>query len=228
MQEKPGEDHNQCIDFANYTESEAQDGTWQRAAVARCLNGDESAFAIIADYYGNLLLRTAYLLLQDEESAKDVVQEAFLLAWRNLEKLREPAFLRAWLLKIVVNRATSLKRQFARKATILRAQFAQQSIDISIQQADAQRGHTEEMIDLEQTLKQLPSNQRTVVVLFYYHKMTIPEIGDLLDVSENTLRKRLQAALKKLRRGLLVETGDPTLKRDSIHSGISMHRGGTQ
>ena len=173
--------------------------------MARCWRGDESAFAMIADQYGNLLLRTAYLLVHDEEAAKDIVQDLLFLAWKNMAKLREPAFLRAWLLKIVVNQSVSLKRQWARKAALLREQFIQTSIDDSIQSADFARGRLEDRLDVEQAIAQLPLNQRVVLVLFYYHRMTMPEIATMLGVAENTLRKRLQAALEKTRRALRIE-----------------------
>lgn len=210
-------------------ETEHSDGRWQAELVARCLVGDERAFAMIADHYGNVLLRTAYLLVQDEEAAKDVVQDSLLLAWKNMAKLREPAFLRAWLLKIVVNQSVSLKRQWARKAALLREQFTQTLIDDSIQSADFARGRLEDRLDVEQAIAQLPLNQRVVLVLFYYHRMTMPEIAAMLGVAENTLRKRLQAALEKTRRALRIElagTQDTTLKREDVTTRISMHRGG--
>ena len=210
-------------------ETEQNDGHWQAELVARCLMGDESAFAMIADQYGNLLLRTAYLLVQDEEAAKDIVQDSLLLAWKNMAKLREPTFLRAWLLKIVVNQSISLKRQWARKAALLREQFLQTSIDDSIQSADFARGRLEDRLDVEQAIAQLPLNQRVVLVLFYYHRMTMPEIATMLDVAENTLRKRLQAALEKTRRALRIElagTQDSALTQEGVNTRISMHRGG--
>ena len=211
------------------SETANADGRWQAELVARCLTGDERAFAMIADQYGNLLLRTAYLLVQDEEAAKDIVQDSLVLAWRNMAKLREPAFLRAWLLKIVVNQAVSLKRQWARKAALLREQFTQTSIDDAIQSADFARGRLEDRLDVEREIALLPLNQRVVLVLFYYHRMTMPEIASILGVAENTLRKRLQAALEKTRRALRVElegTQDTTLTNKGVNPRISMHRGG--
>ena len=211
------------------TATEQSDEHWQVELVARCLRGDESAFAMIADQYGNLLLRTAYLLVQDEEAAKDIVQDSLLLAWKNMAKLREPAFLRAWLLKIVVNQSISLKRQWARKAALLREQFTQTSIDDSIQSADFARGRLEDRLDVEQAIAQLPLNQRVVLVLFYYHRMTMPEIATMLGVAENTLRKRLQVALAKTRRALRIElagTHNSALTHEGVNAHISMHRGG--
>ena len=185
--------------------SDSTNGAWQAKLVERCLQGDESAFTLIVDQFGDLLMRTAYLLVQDEEAAKDIVQESFLLAWKNIGQLREPTFLRAWLLRIVVNQSTGLKRQWARRSTLLRQQFSQQWVDQVIHSADLQRGSIEDKLDAWQALQQLPLNQRAVVVLFYYHRLTMPEIARLLDVSENTLRKRLQSALEKMRKMLSPE-----------------------
>jgi RNA polymerase sigma-70 factor (ECF subfamily) len=199
--------------------------------VQRCRGGDEGAFALIADQYGGLLLRTAYLLLRDEEAAKDVVQEALILAWGNMDKLREPAFLRAWLIKIVVNQTAGVKRQLARKAALLREQFTQQYINTTIHTADLQRGYLEDTIDLEQAIGQLPLNQRVVIVLFYYHRMTMPEIATLLDVAENTLRKRLQSALAKIRRVLqedMTISQNGNLSQEQINPNIHIHRGGAR
>ena len=209
---------------------DARDGAWQAALVAACLADDERAFAIIIDTYGALLLRTAYLLVRDEEAAKDIVQESFILAWKNMEQLREPAFLRAWLIKITVNQSMSLKRQLARKAALLREQFSEQYVNTTIRASEIQGGHVEEGIDLEQAIDQLPLKQRVVLVLFYYHKMTMPEIAALLGEAENTLRKRLQAALEKMRRVLQVERvreAQATQKR--MHPGIGgIRRGGAR
>ncbi len=210
------------------TETEQSDGLWQAELVARCLRGDERAFAMIADQYGNLLLRTAYLLVQDEEAAKDIVQDSLILAWKNMAKLREPAFLRAWLLKIVVNQSVSLKRQWARKAALLRERFIQTAIDDSIQSADFARGRLEDRLDVEQAIAHLPLDQRVVLVLFYYHRMTMPEIATMLGVAENTLRKRLQAALEKTRRALRIELAgkqNAALTHEGVTTRISMHRG---
>ena len=194
---------------------------WQAKLVARCLQGDESAFALIVDRFGDLLMRTAYLLLQDEEAAKDVVQESFFLAWKNMEQLREPALLRAWLLRIVVNQSTGLKRQWARRRTLLQQQFLQKRVDQEIHTADFMRGYPEEKLDAWRAIEQLPMNQRAVLVLFYYHRLTIAEIARLLNVSENTLRKRLRRALAKIRKTLSSESADVQDRRGSNWTGVT-------
>lgn len=185
--------------------AEAEEATWQAELVARSLAGDEKAFELITEQYGALLLRTAYLLVQDEETAKDIVQDSLLLAWKNLGNLREPTALRAWLLKIVMNQAMSLKRTWARKTALLKEHLFQRSIEESIMSSDFQRGKVEEELDLAAAINRLPLKQRAVLVLVYYHRMTMPEISKLLGVGENTLRKRLQAAIRKVRVALDVD-----------------------
>ena len=228
-QEAVGEDQeskNVLLDAGEHADQALRENAAE--LVRRCLAGEEYAFTLIADQYGGLLLRTAYLLLRDDEAAKDVAQEALILAWKNMGKLREPAFLRAWLLKIVVNQATSVKRQLARKAALLREQLTQQYVNTTIYAADIQRGYLEENIDLERALAQLPLKQRVVVVLFYYHRMTMPEIALMLEVGENTLRKRLQSALDKMRRVLQEDIASPQdviLAQKSSDSSINVQRG---
>ncbi len=205
-------------------EHDPKDGAWQAELVARCLRGDEQAFALIVNQYGDLLLRTAYLVVQDEETARDVVQETCLLAWKNLSQLREPEHLRAWLLRIAVNQSTTVKRQWARKAAWLRQESRQQQVEGTIQAADSERGLFEEMLDMRQAIGQLPVKQRLVLVLFYYHRMTVPEMAALLKTSENTLRKRLLAAREKIREALGAPL-TPIQKQRALPNTLSTHAG---
>jgi RNA polymerase sigma-70 factor (ECF subfamily) len=212
----------------NKENRDPRDAERQAELVTRFLTGDEQAFRLITDLYGGLLLRTAYLLVKDEESAKDIVQDSLVLAWKNMHTLREHSFLRAWLLKIVVNQSMSFKRQIARKATFLREQFVQYVVDTSIQETASQRGHLEDTLDLKRAIDQLPLNQRAVIVLFYYHHMTMPEIEETLGVAENTLRKRLQSALEKIRRVLKVDPASSNASATNyIHPRMNV-RGGEQ
>ncbi|HLG78995.1 MAG TPA: RNA polymerase sigma factor [Ktedonobacteraceae bacterium] len=179
---------------------DAEEHRWHTEVVKRSLAGDENAFALIVDRYGELMLRTASFLVKDRDTAQDIVQESLIQAWKHLDQLREPTFLRAWLVKITVNRATGFQRQWSRKLTLLTEHIKDQETTTSNLIASTQPGHIEEHIDLLHALERLPMNQRVVLVLFYYHAMTIPEISTLLGVSENTLQKRLQSGLNKIRR----------------------------
>jgi RNA polymerase sigma-70 factor, ECF subfamily len=171
----------------------------QRILVARALQGDTSAYDDIFDRYGSLMLRTAYSIVQDRDSAEDIVQNSLLLAWQHLPGLRETGALRPWLMRIVVNQCISLKRRIARSTTYLRQSFSEYEADQASQIADDAGGLKERTWDLAQAISQLTPKQQMVIRFHYYYGMTLPEISQKCQISENTLKKRLQAGLSHLR-----------------------------
>ena len=172
----------------------------QRKLVARALRGDTDAFDDIFDLYGGLMLRTAYGIVQDRDIAEDAVQNAIIQAWQHLPNLREAGALRPWLLRIVVNQCISFKRQLARSTMFLYQSFSEQETSLASQIADYAKGCMERSWDLAQAVEKLPAKQQNVIALHYYQGMTLPAISQRLQISENTLKKRIQAALSNLRR----------------------------
>ena len=174
----------------------------QHILVARALQGDKDAFDDIFDRYAGLMLRTAYAIVKDRDSAEDAVQNALIQAWQHLPSLRETGALRSWLLRIVVNQCISLKRRFSRSTAFLYQSFSEQETLLASQVADYARGYIERSWDLAHAVEQLPAKQQNVIALHYYQGMTLPEISQRLQISENTLKKRIQVALSNLRRAL--------------------------
>jgi len=72
------------------------------ALVERARDGDEDAFTQLVDLDGNRCFAIAYRILRDVERAKDAVQQAFLLAWRELPRLRDPERFQVWLYRLLV------------------------------------------------------------------------------------------------------------------------------
>lgn len=174
----------------------------QEITVSRALQGDQKAFEDIVEQYGNLMLHTATLIVGDRDMAEDIVQDAFILAWNHLADLRKAGALRPWLMRIVVNQCISFKRRLARNTAFVRQTLSEQETDLIAQAADDFKGRMERDWDLAQAINNLPMKQRVVIVLHYYNGMTLPEMSHALKTSENTLKKRIQAALNNLRRTL--------------------------
>ncbi len=158
-----------------------------------------SEFETIARDYGNLLLSTARLLVDDESTAEDVVQSSLELAWRNLASLRDRSAMKAWLVKIVMNQALSVRRREVRSATYLRNTVHAYDADIASSIAAEASSTMERLLDLRAAIRVLPIEQRAVIVLHYYLDMSIPEIASMMEISPNTIKKRLGAALRRLR-----------------------------
>jgi RNA polymerase sigma-70 factor, ECF subfamily len=81
----------------------------------------------------------------------------------------------------------------------LHQSFAEQETELASQIADHAEGRMERNWDLARAISQLTAKQQTVITLHYYYGMTLPEISQKLQISENTLKKRLQAGLSHLR-----------------------------
>lgn len=176
--------------------------------VKRSLQGDTEAFGEIVKQYNALMLRTAYLIVGDRDIAEDAVQDALIQAWQHLPNLRESGALRPWLMRIVVNQCISFKRRAARSVAFIRQSLAEQATNLAAEIADDHKGCLERNWDLAQAIENLPAKQRAVIVLHYYNGMTLPSMAELLQTSENTLKKRIQAALVNLRRMLRVSDMD--------------------
>ena len=174
----------------------------QHILVARALRGDKDAFDDIFDRYSGLMLHTAYCIVKDRDIAEDAVQNALIQAWQHLPSLRETGALRSWLLRIVVNQCISFKRRLARSTIFLHQSFSEQETLLASHIADYARGCMERSWDLAHAVEQLPAKQQNAIALHYYQGMTLPEISQRLQISENTLKKRIQAALSNLRRVL--------------------------
>jgi RNA polymerase sigma-70 factor (ECF subfamily) len=174
----------------------------QQLLVEQVLQGDKDAFGAIVNQYNALMTRTAFMIIGDRDIAADAVQDALIQAWQHLPGLRESGALRPWLMRIVVNQCISYKRKAARTAALVRQSLADQSIQLAAEIADHHKGRLERDWDLAETVKKLPPKQQAVIMLHYHQGMTLPSMAQTLHISENTLKKRIQAALNNLRRVL--------------------------
>jgi RNA polymerase sigma-70 factor (ECF subfamily) len=181
--------------------------------ITRAIQGDHNAFGNIVDLHNTLMLHTALMIVGDRDIAEDVVQDALIQAWHHLADLRKAGALRPWLIRIVINQCISFKRRLARTTAFMRQALSEQETDLIAQAADDYKGRMERDWDLAHTIETLPLKQRVVIVLHYYNGMTLPEMAQALHVSENTLKKRIQAALTNLRRMLRTDEEPVTLHK---------------
>ena len=73
--------------------------------IARCLKGDRDAHFELYQLYSRSMYNVGYRIVNDEDEAKDVLQESFISAFRNLSRYRGDASFGSWLKRIVVNKA---------------------------------------------------------------------------------------------------------------------------
>jgi RNA polymerase sigma-70 factor (ECF subfamily) len=179
--------------------------------LARIAAGDMAAFELLMRRYNRPLYRTARSIVRDDADAEDVLQEAYLLIFRNLGKFRCEASLSTWLTRIVVNEAIARSRKNGRTAEIIRfggepeadehpAEAVMSHQESEQPEQAAERSQLRRLI--EKRIDALPEAFRVVFVLRALEEMTVEETAACLDIPDATVRTRYFRAKGLLRESL--------------------------
>lgn len=167
--------------------------TKQDILIKACINGDRSAQYALYKQYSRAMYNICYRITNDPDDAEDVLQEAFLSAFRNLQSFKGESSFGAWLKKIVVNSSIN----HVKKSRI---------IFIPLEGHDS--GHEREVDDneiileidrIKEALQQLPDGFRTVLSLYLFEGYDHREIAAILGISESTSKSQYNRAKKRLK-----------------------------
>jgi RNA polymerase sigma-70 factor, ECF subfamily len=152
-------------------------------------NGNRPAFEVLLGPFIEQGYRLAYSMLLDRQSAEDAVQEAAVKAWLHLDRLRDEADLEPWFFAIVANQCRSARR--ARWWSVLKG--------IDVQPATIELDNLTARVDLRQAMLALKPDDRALLVLHYYHGLTLERTAQTLRISSGAAKSRLHRCLKRLR-----------------------------
>lgn len=166
--------------------------------------GNADAFREIVERHSRNLFKTAYRLTRDEGLADDVVQEAFLRAFRNIHRFDGRSQLGTWLYRITVNCSMDLMRKESRRAA---RETAQDKVDLaSLASPLPGPDRVAESEELERAvgrvLKSLTPTERTAFVLRHFEGFSSVEIGEMLGIRSGATRNAVFRAVRKLRSAL--------------------------
>jgi RNA polymerase sigma-70 factor (ECF subfamily) len=175
--------------------------------VARATAGDVDAFNQLVSRWERTIYALAYRTLGREEDARDVVQEAFLRAYRGLRGFKGEAKFSSWLYRITLNLCRDWIRR-ERRAPVVQPPEGVDAVDLADSQA-APAESVEELVArremskaVSRAMAELPEEQRTAILLKEYHGLTFQEIADQLNCPLSTVKTRLYQGLSVLRRRL--------------------------
>ncbi len=172
-------------------------------------DGDVSAFEQLVKRYDRNVFRIANHITHSREDAEDVVQEAFLKAYSNLEKFQEQSKFYTWLVRIAVNEALmKLRKRRPERFVSLDEDVKTEDDSLPREVADwspnpEQLYNQEELRDiLSRTIQGLPPTFRTVFVLRDVEGLSTEETAEALDLSVPAVKSRLLRARLQLRERL--------------------------
>lgn len=167
------------------------------AYIDKIIKGDSSYFAYLVDRYQHKAYALALGIVKNEEDAEEVSQDAFVKAFRSLEKFKRQASFSSWLYRIVYN--TALSRLRKKRLDTTPIDFENQNISVDETSNTFYQLVSEDRIKfLEYALNELSKEENTLINLFYNQEKNAEEIGLIMSLSHGNVRVKLLRARKKL------------------------------
>jgi RNA polymerase sigma-70 factor (ECF subfamily) len=161
--------------------------------------GDKSAFEELVKRHQDLVFSLSFKLTGNRELANDVAQEAFIRAWKAIEKFRGDSTFGTWIYRLTVNTAWTLRKK-AKKHYSLNIEDTQEPVVIDEKKdPELVAINSDLSVVLRKALNQIPLEQRIIVELKNIEGRSHKEIADYLDISVTAAKVRLHRAHQKLR-----------------------------
>lgn len=169
----------------------------EAALIGRARTGDREAQDALVRRYLADVYRVAYRLLGEEDLAQDAAQDAMVNAMRALDRFREEASFRTWVLRIAANSAKShARRRWRKREVTLRAVEGLAGEEADPEETAVVR---DEAARVKAVLETLPRKQRMAVELRVNQGLEYPEVARILNCSTGAARVNYHLGIKKLR-----------------------------
>ncbi|MGG4442013.1 sigma-70 family RNA polymerase sigma factor [Brevibacillus fortis] len=164
--------------------------------VSHAKNGDDDAFFQLVSLHKEQLYKIAYAFLRNETDALEAIQETTCRSYLKLARLKQPAYFRTWLTRILIH--ICLDEQKRRKRLVLdpMVEDAVERVSTHMDEQNIER------IQIEEALARLSPHYRRIIILKYFEDRTIRDIAQVLGQPEGTIKTWLHKALGALRKDL--------------------------
>ena len=161
--------------------------------VRKAKKGNNLAFSTLIKSYEKDLYKVAIAMTKNDDDALDCIQEAILQAYISIKDLRQDEYFKTWLIKILINKCNALLKK---NKKIL-------NLDVSIAEND--KVEQSDRLELKDSINNLDSNLKIIVILYYYEDMSIKDISESLNIPQGTIKSRLSRARSKLKEMLSID-----------------------
>lgn len=151
----------------------------------------------LAERYRDNLFAVAFHVCKNAADADDIVQETFLQYYVAKKEFDSEAHIRAWLIRVAVNKAKNVNRSFWRQHKVPLEEYMESLV------FETQKEET-----LFETVMQLPQKYRIIIHLYYYEDYSVREIGEILSLKESNVKVRLSRGRKLLKEALKEDWDD--------------------
>ncbi len=168
--------------------------------VVRCRKGDVRAFHELYEAYARAMYNICLRMTGHAADAEDVLQEAFLQVFKNLDKLSSDSSITAWIKRIVVNHCLS----YLRKKKVYFEEVGE--TDAAEEAAVDEGAYALTVSAVKEAIGQLPHGYRTVLNLYIFEEYSHREIAEMLGITESTVKTQFMRAKEKVRQLVKLKT----------------------
>lgn len=166
--------------------------------INKCVDNDREAQLKIYQLFSPVLYGLCLKYMRNEDDAKDVFQEAFVIAFQKMGQYKFEGSFEGWLKRIFINKLLEALKKRKNEVLFLDVFEIDVVADEEIELASIEH---EKLLDY---IQQLPDQYRMVFNLFVFEKMKHKEIAKILDISEGTSKSNLNRAKSILKKRILV------------------------
>lgn len=150
--------------------------------------GDREAFTQLVVANERMLSRVAMATLKNPDDAADAVQDTVLQAWESLGQLRQARYFKTWVVRILLNKCYRISAQ--------RSLYAHSQLEETLL-AGEQPDWDQSFLDVASALQAMGEQDRLLLGLFYFDRLSTREIAQALGLSESCVRQRLHRGRKR-------------------------------
>lgn len=159
--------------------------------IKQAQQGDPEAFIELMELNKQSMYKAARAILRNTEDVADAMQETILSCFQNIKNLKQPRYFKTWLTKILINKCNDIIRKNKNMVLVeeIREEGYSENSDVKI--------------SLKENFRSLEDDYRIILVLYYVHGFNIREIGQILNLNQNTVKTRLSRGRERFKAAYL-------------------------
>jgi len=173
--------------------------------IREILNHNVDAYKVLVDRYADSIANLCWRYLGSRDEAEDATQDVFLKAYQALVQWEPKAKFKTWLYRIAINHCLNLlkRRQKVAFQTLTPGGSEKNDSILSDPPSREEDGETclikrQRQNIIRNLIRELPVNQRHVIILYYYQNLSYKEVAEVLNISINSVESRLYRAKQNL------------------------------
>jgi RNA polymerase sigma factor (sigma-70 family) len=162
------------------------------------LEGNVSKFSYFIENYKNMAFSIAFRIVNNREDAEEIVQDAFLKAFKSLDKFRKDSKFSTWFYRIVVNSSLSKVRGKRPESNSIDADELDDVIVEDVESAYHSMDLSEQKKFIGDALEQLSVENRLLLTLYYLNENSIDEVTEITGIPQENVKMKLHRARNKM------------------------------